>query len=625
MTVGNLRSDQASTWTTVGILLVVSMSVLHVLVGIDASGHADMYRDIYWAQQIARGAAFPFSGPPIYNTVDLGPWWYYALALPLALSGSLVAVPVTVLALASLKYWFAWYLGLKVRDSRLGALVALAMLYCGWSVVPLWFPTHTALVETSVLLLAIVTLGNLKKWGVGRAILLGLVAGMCLHAHPTTVLLVIVGGSVVLWRWRSAKSWALVVLSGAIAFALLMPPFLDDAIEFKDTLLNLSHYAESELGALRIARFPVLFAGVTVGGPWNNLLLTTEWGAGTVGYVHGVFVCAVVVALCGLLAGARRGDPLVTVAVVALCLFCAQLVLLAALRANTPIWMVSTAVPPLAFAIGCGWWCLLEDVYALRLSAFASIAVFCVVSLAPFGLFLRRLDSVRGAVGADPFWDVANSASGFVTLPHTKVRLWELEGVSRELCGDRVLHGQLGTALEQTFATALVSACGSGASVRFGGQAGDPTHVAGFERRVWCAIGIAPERAKGAWGWSSRVRAIAPENGGSMNRLEARQVNPRVPATAARDLMLHFETRAADVVFVGNRFIHSTPMRVLEVRANGVAVRPAYEERSTFAYRCDWCSSNAFASWDVRLNGAIENLDIFVVEPSDMTTAMDCG
>jgi hypothetical protein len=96
-------------WSIASVALLAGITVLHVAMGLNASGHADMLRDIYWAQQIATGAAFPLAGPPIFDTISLGPWWYYLLAIPLWAAGSVVAVPVTTLVLASAKYWLAWW------------------------------------------------------------------------------------------------------------------------------------------------------------------------------------------------------------------------------------------------------------------------------------------------------------------------------------------------------------------------------------------------------------------------------------------------------------------------------------------------------------------------------------
>src|SRR5687767_8927856 len=121
--------------------LIALMAGLHLAAGYGTSGVPDLFRDLYWAQAILDGEAFPLRGPVIYNTIELGPWWYYLTALVLAVTGSLAGSAALVALLAAVKYLLAWRLGNRIGDAGLGLCAVVALVVPGWSAAPLGFPT----------------------------------------------------------------------------------------------------------------------------------------------------------------------------------------------------------------------------------------------------------------------------------------------------------------------------------------------------------------------------------------------------------------------------------------------------------------------------------------------------
>src|SRR6188768_3418255 len=129
------RSEERR-WRTGGLALAGVLLALHLLGALNAAGNADFWRDVYWANEIAHGRQFPLGGPSIYGLMQLGPWWFYLLAVPLGLTGQVVAVAVFIELLAGLKYVLAWRLGLATFGPRFAFLFTGALAFAGWSTIP---------------------------------------------------------------------------------------------------------------------------------------------------------------------------------------------------------------------------------------------------------------------------------------------------------------------------------------------------------------------------------------------------------------------------------------------------------------------------------------------------------
>ncbi|HSX58968.1 MAG TPA: hypothetical protein VLF18_02100, partial [Tahibacter sp.] len=65
--------------------VVAALVLLQLWTAAGMAGTPDTLRDLYFAQQIAAGQQWPLTGPVIYNTLHLGPVWYYLLGAAMRL------------------------------------------------------------------------------------------------------------------------------------------------------------------------------------------------------------------------------------------------------------------------------------------------------------------------------------------------------------------------------------------------------------------------------------------------------------------------------------------------------------------------------------------------------------
>jgi hypothetical protein len=154
-----------------------------------ACPYEDTVRDIVAALDIADGSRWPLTGPGLAFSAHLGPAWFYLLAPVAALSSSWLGIAVFVAALSGLKFPLAFRFGNAIAGRRFGALFALALLLPGWQHLQAMLPTHTSLVETTILACLLSLRAYVLVPTVFRASLVGLTFALALHAHPTALAL----------------------------------------------------------------------------------------------------------------------------------------------------------------------------------------------------------------------------------------------------------------------------------------------------------------------------------------------------------------------------------------------------------------------------------------------------
>ncbi|MEO7324591.1 MAG: hypothetical protein ABIW82_07160 [Dokdonella sp.] len=590
------------------------MWCLHVAAGLNSAGLPDFWRDFYWATAIAHGEALPLAGPPIYQMFELGPWWFYLLALPVRLTGSAALTMVFIQSLAALKYFLAWRIGIRLADARLGFAFAASLAIAGWSMVDLMFPSHIAVVETTLLLLGLVGLRCANEFSARNAIWLGLVSAACLHAHPTTVLYVVLVGAGVLWRHRSWAVFGWLCLAAIIAAASLLPPWLNRDAAVAGSLKPIADYVGSDIGLHPMMRVPAVARGVLLGGAWWSLLLMTPWKMGLVKAAWGIYCGCLLFAAAGLMLIRRNAKRLLWMCVAACAAFLLQVAFVVLLRPVTPYWMVPSCLPPLALAIAIGWYGWLQDGRTLvRATGSFALALYVVLALAPYSFWLRDVHDQRAMPGVNPFADAIESSDRYVKAQTSFFPVRRLDRLGDTLCAPHVLHGLLATIVETTFASTLRNACGYWPQLRYGGVEGAGTHLAGLSPRAATASGIAPARVVSRMALYERMRPIAPTAGGFSTRLRRLQVNADSgPPPVARSVF-DFDAGGSDVVVLTNRMRFAAPMDVTSITASGRPVRLLYEGDGSFVYGCSACATDADVHWHIELFGIAGNLDLFVL------------
>jgi hypothetical protein len=596
-------------WRIAGLAFSLAMLAVHAVAGLHNAGVGDFWRDAYWATAVARGEAFPLAGPPIYGLVELGPWWFYLLAIPIGIVGRVAAAAVFVQLLAGAKYLIAYRLGARAIDARFGCLFAMSLGVAGWSTIPMLFPSHTAVVETALLLLAAATWRAWPRLSTSDAILFGLAAAACVHAHPTTASFVVVGGVALLIRHRSWPAFARLAIAAAIVFASLAPPWFDATPMRADR--SVAGYVHADLASALVRRIPALVASALAGGAWNGFALMTKWSRAA---VDGAFALWCVLALAAL-AGAvvlRRERPYRALLAGGVALFIGQAAFLCVLRPITPMWMMSSLLPPLAIVLTVGWTGAFER-YGARI-AVPMLAAFVVLSLAPFGLFVRDLTGVRVALGANPLHDAIDvtTAFGTVAVPHFAAR--RSDRLASSLCAPAVLHGRLAAIVESTLEVPERLACGDWPALRFGGTDRDAPHVAGVFARGVEAIGIAPSRVVAGLALYDRVTPIAPDLDATRARLARGQVYADGASDAVSLLVYEFETNGGDVPVLTDRFPGAAPFDIRRVLADGVPARVRFDDGGSIAYGCVACSADSRVRWRFELSGVAGNLDLVVID-----------
>lgn len=608
-----LPPTAASGWRLATLVLCVLMLVVHAWAGLRTAGVADFWRDLYWATSIAHGERFPTAGPPIYGLLELGPWWFYLLALPVVFGGSAAVVSAFVQVLAASKYLLAWRLGLRLRDERFGFACAFALALPGWSMLPLMFPTHTAVVETTLLLLAGATLSVWRWPSTARFALFGLACAACLHAHPTTVPFVIVAGSALMWRDRRARTFGGLLLAAGIVLSSVLPAWLSPDDTASAALKALPSYLGHDVLVEPVRRFPQLLRSLATGGAWWGYLLMTNWSPDGARLALRVTLSLAAFALAGLLPLWWRDRMVFRFAMLAGALLLIQVGFVLLVRPITPMWMVPSCLPPLAAVLACGaygWLCKRDPV--MRRLAAASLIATSVLALAPFSIEFRELHSVRLALATNPFLDVIERSDRYVVVDVPWYPADRLDRLAAVLCEPAVLHGRLAAIMEAAFASPARNACGAWPTFRYGGVAGPTRHMLGLLPRPAATLGIPPDRVVAGMALYERVRAIAPGEGGHASPLLRRQIDPFSGPAPAR-VVWTFDASGKDAVVLTNRMPNAAPMQVIAVSTDGLVQSANGSDGSSFGYRCEACVGRARVAWRIEVDAVVENLDLVVV------------
>jgi len=610
---GDLRDRK---WYWAGAAFCALMFGIHIAAARNIVGIPDFWRDMYWATSIAHGERFPLSGPPIYHLIELGPWWYYLLALPILATNSITAAAIFGQVLAATKYVLAWRIGTRAVDARFGLAFCVSVALAGWSTAALVFPSHTALVETTVLLLALATWRCRDRLSFGNACLFGLACAACVHAHPSTAPCIVVASAVLLFRHRSPTTLLWLCLAAAVVLLSLAPPFFDQTALDEPGFgprKSLATYAEHDLGVNVWSRLPHMLAGLGTGGAWTGFLLMTPWQMPAIRFAFALHSVCLVFALCGLFLLWRKRRPLLRWLGYALLLLLAQCAFLLNIRSGTPVWMTQSCLVPLAFLIALGWygWFIAEK-RVWRVIAIGVFAVYASLDLAPFLRYLRHVHFNRIMPDSNPLADISGGGAVFEEQPIPFYSVAQLDRLSPSLCEPMVLHARLATVVEHALAAPVRNACGFWPELHYSGVAPGARHAAGVSARAVSAIGIVPHRLVAGIAWYSEVHPIAPPQGLALTRLERMRVMPDATYVGFGPHTYEFDAQPRDVVALTNRFNLIAPLEVGKITVNGQAPRKAFDEGDSLLYVCSGCT-NAVAHWRIELNAIEENIDVAVI------------
>jgi len=493
--------------------LVLALTLLAAAMGPLAALIIDSGRDLASAYAVAQGLEFPAYGPGLFGTWKPGPVWFYLLAVPLAVTGSIGATAGFAGLLAAMKIPLAFALGRRARGVAAGLAFAACVALPGWSTLGQLVLSHTMLVEAGVLAtLLLAWLAGTRASGLLLACA-ALLLALAVHAHPTAL----VAAPAVAWAaWRvlrerpvgraggSSRGWAWLALAAAAFVLPFAPALVAEARSGWPQLAGTAAYAMGGDYLARLDRFDEVLRGATFGqAAFVRDFLLARWAPlGWLAWTLGLAVTFA--ALVGAAVAVAR-DRLVA-AVFALAGAGWLFVLL--LRDATPAWMVYALAPLDAALLALGWVALFPARW--KLPAARAIAGLAIVASA--GLLAERLLVVRDGTQYLPTASVADIAVPPARDP--PVRFWmpapahdALFARACGLPGAVSLHGDLAAALHFGQGVAAALHCPPGQAA-FGGQA--PRTLAGVPRTLARDLGIAGEPT--AWGFvlATPVRVVHP-------------------------------------------------------------------------------------------------------------------
>lgn len=465
----------------------------------------DSGRDLAWAHAIASGSDWPWLGPSLNTLWQLGPLWFYLLAVPLWLGAGIGGSALAIGLLAAAKLPLAYALGRRWQDATLGLAFAAAVALPGWSTFGQLVLLHTSVVETAVLATLLFALRAWQSLRLREALAAAALLAIALHAHPTALT---AAPAVALALLRIARAGQPSVLLWApLCFALPFGPMLwaETVAGWPQWQATTGYFGAGDYAA-RLARAPAVLRGVTLGSiELARGFLFASWPP-MASAAAAVLAALGLLGVLGWFARPRRSELLLA----ALALIAGLLVLL--LRDSTPEWMTYAVAPFGTALLAVGW---LAPWRGQRRDHAACIAAACALLLATallvdrVAVARRGLQSLPGAAISDVAVPPRDDGTPRFWLP-----AWGQDALARRLCGAPApiaLHGDLASALHFGQGVALAQHCEASAVVHLGGAAAQ--HLAGVPRAIATALGIVGEPHPWGFVLTPRVTALHPALG----------------------------------------------------------------------------------------------------------------
>ncbi len=597
-------SSKMILWPEIVVLVALLAATVYAAFG--TAGFFDTYRDLFVATEIAQGVRFPLAGPPIYSTLHLGPIWFYLLAVPqkfFGISGSIAFISVLV----ALKYPIAMRLG-WLLGGRQGAWTLLgATLAFGWSVFePMWL-NHASVVETSTFALALSLRSHWQSPSLQRIFWVGVFAALCLHAHPTTLLLAV--GSVLsaIWRIRVRGICATltVLVAGLLPFS---PYFIDQALSgFADVATLSSYVTKASANSTPVLwRVAHLIQGSVFGG-FESAGRTLLWQSEC--YFYATWIVLGIGMLSALLSlnGPRRNWLILCVAGLAV-----QCYFLAVIRPETPFWMIWSCAPPIISFFSLAAWPSASETTtkkALRASAIATLLIFQLGSLLALGQMREEVRTPLLAVGQRGLMDVAERTTGAQVVVVGRHYFQHLEALGKLLCEPIAARGHLALFMERTLFVGVQNACGSLGPAILGGK---PVRAS---RALMAKSALRP------LGWHTKqplaglyevaVTGVLTRGAGLIPLAQHRQ-NQRV-GSATQAINFHSVLPAGSALAIF-QYMETVPaLDVLKVLCDGIERQAFFKEQNVQLFAP--CSAAAESTWQVEVQGTLEAVDVFGFMP----------
>lgn len=590
--------------------LIAGLVLLQMWTASGMAGTPDTLRDLYFAQQIAAGQQWPLTGPVIYNTLHLGPLWYYLLGAAMWVVPHPLTVPVLTAAIAALKFPLAYTIGRRYGGTRLGLLFALACFAPGWASFILAAMTHTTVVETAMLFGLWSALHYRDAPGAGRAALLGVAAAAMFHAHPTTLL---IGTLLVVYAIAATHGTAprlrdLAIVAG-VGLLSLAPMFVDQMQSGFSDLHTIGSYSSRDPALptpSRVAAMLLSFAGygaeytlrywLEVPPPLRRAVMLLHLSALT--------VCA------GLALNAPSRERR-RIAVVLLILLPLQSAFVLALRPITPFWMIFAHLPPAAALVALGLDRLCDLGRTARTAAVALVALWSIWSLA-----IHRVLSAppeRALVSTDPpeKHGLMNVIRRTTNGEHHTILLLAMRdryAITAPLCAPSTLYAHYAEFIDQSLGTGLLVRCGRSDQIAVGGPPRERALI-GLRDYAWRQLGAEPQQRITHLGYSSVTRVLQAGTPSPPAVPGMFPAHPNLPS-APLDFVVQGETSAGEFVAVTHRAAFYEPFEVKSATADGRPVDAIYRDHITTIFRAPQGNAGAQIAWRITVHASRDHVDV---------------
>jgi hypothetical protein len=570
----------------------------------------DFSRDVFIAQRILHGEAFPLIGPIFADSFHLGPIWDYVLALILASSGGSWNGTVCILGiLIATQIPLAYLAGKALDGRRTGLLWACVLALPSWDTFESVFPSHPSLATPLLLAFVLCAIRQWRKPATRHLLGMALSFVLALHAHPSSISLTWLAIPVVAQSGRHGNLRVRDVALAILIVAIPVLPFLilDATHGFMD-VNAIGHYTTT-INPYRalIDAWPVLRA-VTADG-------TLYW-LGTMIGSHGsvMHVICIGLALGGTLAigGAARSlldsraRPLM---LLALAMVAAVTLFTTAIRDITPFYMTSPLHVVACGAIALALAGLGRATWAVGLRG--GLIVFALVIAATANVGIARFQT-RGALPFAwfPLMDVKHPAEP--TVPVLMTPAYAMAASGRFLCDQRAasIHGGYANQLLLNYSIEMRLACGRD-DVRIGGSDPARDHWLGLSRAMFAELDVDPARRIGSMG-------LVPARPVDAGRELAVAHEPRYPAYPSmsgpdRERHLSIDLAFGEYAVVSdNAFIMDTGFTA-RATVDGRALPPRASDGVSRVFDCGCIAADGRAVIDLIVRSAnLPDIDVVV-------------
>lgn len=532
--------------------LIVVLVVTHLAVFAQAVLHTDLARDASVALMLLDEGQWPSLGPIMAGRLQLGPAWYYVLAVLLAPGAGARGLLVGLGLLSALQFPLAYVCGRRLHSAACGRLWAVLLVLPAWSSFELIYPQHTTLTAPLLLGFAACALGYWRDQRAHQLVAAALLAALAVHAHPSAAGLLVPALVLVGWAThRRHLSVALAVTCGVAALLPFAPMLVALGNGEADLLQAIADHYGSSGGRISLMSAPTLTWQSLAGG--GAYLLVDLLGLSPIAAACWQVLFALLLVLTAVGLWRQRSEQSSRRAIAVLALSAVAMLLSGLLlRAFHPYYMTT------ALRVA------LLGVLALGLSGFASfldgpswrarglLAAGLMMAVLPALALASSLRSMHAGAGLRfavlPLFEVKQAALPSVHLPLPPLRRLDRQADAACDLAGAALHGPWAAITRNNYGFVLRLHCPTTTLVG-GGSGSERRHVAavgGAMARALAAPALNRAGGLGLFDVRSIVRAAPPWPAIAEAPLAYPPVTPATPLDGVESL----EIDAGDAGFL---------------------------------------------------------------------------